>query len=190
MRILFVSHIHPPAVDGGSKIIWKLRDYFQKNNHQTLSLATNLFSTDDFVKPHPKINKLRQNDLYLLPVHRLHRRLPKPVFRIISFIKFLVSCFRFRPDFIIAGPLPTSIISYAILIRFLTKSKLIFVPCFHQNDPEFTFPPIIKALRSIDLICTLTQYEISVLTKIYHLKSNNCFLLGAGVDRSFLKKTY
>ncbi|MFA6518512.1 MAG: glycosyltransferase family 4 protein [Candidatus Shapirobacteria bacterium] len=186
MRLLFVSHIHPPGVDGGSKIIWKLRDYFQNNGHQTLSLATNLYSTDDFVRSNPKANKFTQNNLFLLPTYRLHRRLPKPVFKIASFIKFLVSCFKFRPDFIVAGPLPTTIIFYAILIKFLTRAKLIFIPCFHEKDSEFTSLFIIKALRQVDLLCTLTHHEVSVLTRNYHLKSNNCFVLGAGIDHSFL----
>lgn len=189
MKLLFISHIHPPAVDGGSKIIWRLRDYFQKNGHQTISLGTNLYSTDDFIKINPPATKSCRRNVSLLPIYRLHRRLPKPIFKLIPLIKFLVSCIKFHPDFIVVGPLPTSIIFYAKLITLFTKSKLIVIPCFHENDPEFTSPLLIKVLRSANLVCTLTNHEKNILTKTYHLRSDNCFTLGAGVDKSFLAKT-
>ena len=50
MKILLLSHIFPPAIDGGSKVIYKLGQYFESQQHQTLYISSNCTSTDDFVK--------------------------------------------------------------------------------------------------------------------------------------------
>jgi hypothetical protein len=50
MKVLLISHIFPPAVDGGSKVVYKLGQYLKSQNHQILYLSSNCSSTDDFVK--------------------------------------------------------------------------------------------------------------------------------------------
>ena len=50
MKILLLSHVFPPAIDGGSKVIYKIGQYFESQHHQTLYLSSNCSSTDDFVK--------------------------------------------------------------------------------------------------------------------------------------------
>lgn len=48
-NILLVTHIYPPATDGGSKVIAKIGDHLQSHGHQTMVLTSNCSSTDDFI---------------------------------------------------------------------------------------------------------------------------------------------
>jgi len=192
LLLLFFSHIHPPAVDGGSAIVWNLRNYFESRGHSVLSLATNLTSTDDFVKPQPPTNSTNLPKLFLLPIYRLHHRLPKPIFKIPPFLKFLIVSTKFHPDYIIAGPLPTTILFYSLIIRFFTqilsrhKTQLLFIPCYHPTDSAFSTPLIHFLLSKTDFIATLTDSETNCLTKLLPKSKTNIFTLGAGVDSSLL----
>lgn len=186
-KILLISHIYPPATDGGSRIIAKIGDYFDRHQYPTLALASNCFSTDDFVLPNtptlppsPKIIRL--------PVYRhLHRLLKLmgikgPIFKMFPLIISLIKIVKFRPDYIIAGPLPTSIVIYAYFIKLFASSKLIIIPCFHPLDPDFTKPPLLFVLRHASLICSLTNYENQLLQQY----SPSIFTMSAGVDPDFL----
>ena len=178
MKILLLSHIYPPATDGGSKIIAKIGDQLAKYHNEILVLTTDCHTTDDFVTPNRQ-PFTSQNNIIRLPVYRLHRRLPKPIFKITPFIKTLLIIFKFKPDIIIAGPFPTFINMYALFLKYLLKAKLILVPCFHQYDRDFNRPHLLFCLKHADLVCTLTKYESTIIKA-------KTFVMHAGIDKSLL----
>jgi len=117
MKILLISHIFPPAIDGGSKVIYKLGQYFESQNHQTLYLSSNCFSTDDFVKSkYKKIPTIyhQQPNIYLSVYHHLRQPLKflnlflkknslkvfqkGPIFKIIPLLKATYQILKFKPD--------------------------------------------------------------------------------------------
>ncbi|MBU1089038.1 glycosyltransferase family 4 protein [Patescibacteria group bacterium] len=229
MRILLLTHIFPPAVDGGSKIIAKAGEYLGKKGHEIMVLTTNCHSTDDFVNPKSPTIQSSSRPTIRLPVYKHLRRPLKllslisqklsprhpehsegsfflnllgilqlgPIFKFIPFIKALIKIHKFKPDWIIAGPFPTTIVLYSNLIRKLTslrsknhQSTLLTLPCFHQFDPAFSRKPLIKTLQNSNLIWTLTQHEANYLSKKYHILKSKFLPLGAGIDKSFLKPVY
>ena len=156
-RFLLITHIYPPAVDGGSRAIAKMGDYLHRQGHQILVLSSNCTSSDDFVKKsHPTVK--HPSSILSLPVltflHRpfkflgrffpLFETLAKgPIFSSLPLFKLI----SFHPDYILAGPMPTTILFYARFIQLITKSKLIICPCFHPNDPDFQNPSLISVLK-------------------------------------------
>jgi glycosyltransferase involved in cell wall biosynthesis len=220
-RILFISHIFPPAIDGGSRVIYKLGQYFESQRHQTLYLSSNCFSTDDFVKSNCLISeKLTSNQLKLPVYHYFRRPLklleiicikflfinPKsyfinlikvfqkgPIFKFVPFIKATIKIIKFKPDYIIAGPLPTTIVLYAHLIRYLStnlfhySTKLLINASFHPTDSDFQQIPLIKSLQQADYIWTLTQFETDYFIKKFNINPNKIILAGNGVETNLLK---
>lgn len=187
MRILLLSHIFPPATDGGSKIIAKVGEYLADKKCQTLAVTTDCHTTDQFVidNPHPFPSSPA---IIRLPIHRLHRRLPKPIFRLIPFLKTLFIIKKFKPDWIITGPFPTTISIYALILKHIFHTKLCLIPCFHQYDVEFNQKHLIYCLHHSDLICTLTKHESLILNTVYHIPDTRLFTMHAGIDRSLLIK--
>jgi len=201
-RILLLTHIYPPAIDGGSRVISKIGEYLSKQNHQTLIVASDCRSTDDFTRQHSSIFHPRPH-LLRLPVYTfLHRPLKLfsatlskgPIFKILPFFKALKKIINFSPDLIIAGPLPTTIIFYANLIRFITKAlthqspKLLINASFHPTDPSFNRPLLLKILKSADYIWTLTRFETDYFQNQLNIPQQKLLLLGNGVDNNFLQK--
>lgn len=205
MRALLISHIFPPAVDGGSKVIHKIGQYFESNNHSVLYVSSNCHSTDDFVNPNskPLYSKI-ENHIYV-PVYKNLKKVFKllyiltkkdiflilrkgPVFKIIPCISTINKIIKFKPDVIISGPLPTTITLYASLVKklFFPKSKLIINASFHESDPDFTRKPLIKVLKSADLIWTLTKHETKTLVEKYQIPKKQTILLGNGIDQKLL----
>jgi len=222
MRILLVTHIYPPAVDGGSKVIAKIGQYFQKQGHQILVLTTNCTSTDDFVSPNSKKYLSSKPNLLRLPVYQHWRRPLKlinlvfksdllrvfqkgPIFKTIPFIRAIITITRFRPQLIIAGPLPTTIVIYARLIHSLLSalsslhsilsplhSKLYPLPphpilllnaSFHPSDPDFHRQPLINTLKKTDYLWTLTYFHHQ-----FGIPIKKMINVGNGVDQSLLIK--
>ncbi|MCW1949045.1 MAG: glycosyltransferase family 4 protein [Candidatus Shapirobacteria bacterium] len=216
-KILLISHIFPPAIDGGSRVIYKIGQYFETQNHQTLYLSSNCSSTDDFTKSKykkiPTIYHLKSK-IYLPVYHHLRRPLkfinlflPKnsylynllkvlqkgPIFKIIPFIKTIAKIIKFKPDLIIAGPLPTTIILYANFFKKLSKicqlsSKILINTSFHQTDQDFFQKPLIKTLQQADYLWTLTQYETDFFIKKLNINPQKIILAGNGIDKNFLVK--
>lgn len=177
MRFLLISHIFPPAIDGGSSHLNSIGDCIAKQGHQIFHLSTNCRSTDDFITP--KIFKL------------IHPILSKgPIFKTIPFLKSLLLIRRFRPDYIIGGPFPTTISIYARLIQKITSAKLILIPCFHPTDPIFSHPSLIKTLRQADYVLTLTDFEKKYLIKHFHLHSQKIKIIPSGIPKTLLKKNH
>jgi glycosyltransferase involved in cell wall biosynthesis len=197
-RVLLLTHIYPPAIDGGSRVIAKIGDYLKKHNHQILVLTSNCTSTDDFVSTRHRRLKIDDGQhIIRLPIFTIFHRPLKFLARIFPNFKTiskgpifthlpLHKIIAFKPDFIIAGPLPTTIIIYAHLIRFFTKSKILFNPCFHPNDPDFQTPLLLSLLSKSDYLWCLTNYE----QKYFHDKLNITrpvyFIHGLGVDTDFI----
>ena len=196
-KFLLITHIYPPAVDGGSKVISKMGDYFKKNNHQIMVLTSDANSTDDFthkyrvtVPSHHRAFGLPVYTFFHRPLKKINKVLAKgPIFKLVPFIKFLIACIKFRPDYIIAGPLPTTIVLYANFIKKITRAKLIINASFHENDLEFHHPWLIKSLQSADFIWTLTDYETKYFKKHFFIPLSKMINVGNGIDSDFLNKS-
>ena len=209
-KFLLLTHIYPPAIDGGSRVIAKMGEFLQSNNHQVSIITTNCQSTDDFSSPRHSQIKIEGGNILRLPVitlfHRpfkfLGRFFPNfktlskgPIFSPISSISFLVSVLKYRPDYILAGPLPTTMVLYARLLRFLTTNLLHYSPkllinaSFHPTDPDFQTPILLNTLKSADYIWTLTDFETNYFNKKLNIPKSKLILLGNGIDKSFIKKS-
>ena len=76
MKILLISHIFPPAIDGGSKVIYKLGQYLESQKHNCLYLSSDCSSTDDFVKSKfSKSKELNSSQIKLPTYHHLRKPL-------------------------------------------------------------------------------------------------------------------
>jgi len=217
-KILCLSHIFPPAIDGGSRVIYKIGQYFEKQNNQVLYLSSDCSSTDDFTKSKYQRSRALENQSTIkIPVYHSLRRplkfinlfLPKssylhqllqiaqkgPIFKIIPFIKATIKIIKFKPDLIIAGPLPTTVILYANFLKFLSRAlvnqqtRLLINASFHPTDSDFHRLPLIKTLQNADYLWTLTQFETDYFIKNFHINPDKIILAGNGVDQSFLKKS-
>jgi glycosyltransferase involved in cell wall biosynthesis len=203
MRILLLSHIFPPAIDGGSKVVYKLGQYFESQNFETLYLSSDCSSTDDFIKSkYTKSKKLTSNQIKIPVYHHLRRSLKLlnlflhqdllnvlqkgPIFKLIPFIKSTYKILKFKPDLIVTGPLPTTIILYANFFKKITKAKLLINASFHPTDPDFLQKPLINSLKQADFVWTLTQSETNYFINNFNINPSKLILAGNGVDKNFL----
>lgn len=232
-RILLITHISPPAIDGGSRVIHKIGDYFKSQGHTVVSLSSDASSTDDFthhyssvsiptirhceecndkaiLKPQPitkLVNDYSSNLDFKLPVHTIFHRPLKlasrlfpifsvfakgPIFKPFPFLKFLTFYLQFKPDYIIAGPLPTTIVLYALFLRFLSKvltfhrTKVLINASFHPTDKDFYNPLLIHTLKSSDFIWTLTDFETNYFHQNFGIPFSKMINVGNGIDHSLL----
>jgi glycosyltransferase involved in cell wall biosynthesis len=159
-------------------------------------LTSNCTSTDDFSqKQHPIV--IHQSKIISLPVitflHRPFKLLGRifPSFKTLSkgpIFKYLPlkKIISFKPDYILAGPLPTTIILYARFIQLITKSKLVINPCFHPKDPDFQTPILLSILKKSDYLWPLTNYEKNYFQKNLKITHPQYFVHGLGVDDNFI----
>lgn len=216
MKILAISHIFPPAIDGGSKVVYQLSHQLENEGHQVIYLSSDCSSTDDFVNSkYKKISTIYHlpSNIYLPVYHHLRRPLkffnlftPKnsylhqliqifqkgPIFKFIPFIKATIKIIKFKPDLIIAGPLPTTIILYANFFKKIStiyhlRPKILINSSFHQSDPDFSRLPLIKTLQQADFLWTLTKYETDFFIKNLKINPTKIILAGNGVEQGFLK---
>lgn len=200
-RFLLLTHIYPPAIDGGSRVIFKMGEYLKLQGHELLTITTNAYSTDDFTKPTYKKISYSQLSIYRFPAFTLFHRPFKflgrffpsfktlakgPLFSPLNLIKMNLLVRNFSPDFVLAGPLPTLIPYYALCLK--ASAPLILNASFHPSDPEFYTPLLVKTLKSADLIWTLTDHETAYFKQKFHIPSSRIIQLGNGVDPSFLKR--
>jgi len=215
-RILLISHISPPSVDGGSKVIHKMGEYFARQGFEVASLSSDASSTDDFTHPYTKIPESKDLKFqsskvlyFCLPVYTIFHRpirlasrlLPSlsvfakgPIFKFVPFLKFLFFYLKFKPDYIIAGPLPTTIVLYAHLLKFLFKvltfhrTKVLINASFHPTDPDFFNPFLVNALKPSDFIWTLTDFETNYFHQNFHIPYSKMINVGNGIDSSLITK--
>lgn len=205
MNILFISHIWPPAIDGGSQIIYQSQIGLKKLGHNILVLTTNCSSTDDFIKPNSSPISISSNSVIRLPVFKTKlfiylKKLFKlnffrilatgPIFKPLSFIKAITKTARFKPDLIMAGPLPTTIIPIALFLKKIFKTKLLIVPCFHQYDQSFQNPIFLNCLSQSDLIWTLTHHEAKYLKSNLKVPKAIIFTFYPGIPDTFPRPTF
>jgi glycosyltransferase involved in cell wall biosynthesis len=191
-RFLLVTHIYPPAIDGGSRVIAKMGEYFRSQGHEIMVLTSDATSTDDFTHAYQRVNNpgLPVYTTFHRPLKLISKVLSKgPIFKIVPFFKFLFLCFKFKPDYIIAGPMPTTTILYARLIRLFTHSKLIINASFHPTDPEFHQPILINTLKSADFVWTLTDFETNYFHKNFGIPKSKLINIGNGIDSSLITKS-
>lgn len=211
MRILLITHILPPAIDGGSRVISKLGQHLSLLNNEIYCLTTNCKSTDDFVNPSSsplKINGVSEKNIYRLPVYKTFRKplklinllIPKklflhqffevfqkgPVFKIIPFIRTILFLKKQNIDLIIAGPLPTTIVIYANFLKKIFKSKLLINASFHQTDKDFHKKPLINSLSNSDYIWSLTDFEKKYFTQKLTINPQKVILAGNGIDSNLI----
>ena len=222
-KFLLLTHIYPPAIDGGSRVIAKMGEFLQSNNHQVSIITTDCQSTDDFSSPRHSQIKIEGGNILRLPVitlfHRpfkfLGRFFPNfktlskgPIFSPYSSFSFLVSVLRFHPDYILAGPLPTTMVLYANFLKNFINiiykinnfpsfsqrrglrggfCKLIINASFHPTDSDFQTPILLNTLKSADYIWTLTDFETNYLNKKLNIPKSKLILLGNGIDKSFIR---
>jgi glycosyltransferase involved in cell wall biosynthesis len=209
-KFIVLTHIYPPAIDGGSQIIYHLSEYLKSQGHQTTILTTNCASTDDFVSPHaPPV--AHPKSIYSLAVYRRFYKLigliqkifpvatclnvlkTGPIFKFIPLFKAVSSILSLKADYILTGPLPTTTLLYAQFLNFLSgliynhPLKIIVVPCFHHRDLSFQNPILLSALTHADFIAALTDFETQYLSSHLNTKAK-IFTLGAGVPASLLIK--
>jgi len=210
MKILFISHVWPPAIDGGSQIVFHTQKQLEKLGHQTLVLTTNCRSTDDFVIPNSKIINLKSSYIIRLPVVKtkffiylkkfltllhlksyiLNLARTGPIFKPIALAKALIKINNFKPDLIVAGPFPTTICPYSLILKKLFKSKLLLIPCFHHQDTSFLNLVLTNTLRQSDLIWCLSDFEKKYLIKKFKISNNKFFVSPPGISiKSLIKPT-
>ncbi len=186
MRIVLLTHIYPPAIDGGSKLIAKIGEQLEKKHNQILVLTTNCWSSDDFVTHTPIPAFTYDPNIHRLPIYHLNRHFPKPIFKFTPFIKIIKKIKSFVPETIIAGPLPTTTILYGLILKVLFKTKLFIIPCFHETDKSFLKPYLLFSLHYADLICCLTKHEKTIFNKKYKIDVDKLFVISGGIDRLFM----
>ncbi|HPJ17023.1 MAG TPA: glycosyltransferase family 4 protein [Candidatus Woesebacteria bacterium] len=195
MNILFMSHIFPPAIDGGSKVIFKLSQQFKKHGFKIKYFSSNCYSTDDFTK---LSHRTQPKGLPVISIfHKPFKLLSKifpifsvfatgPIFSPIAFILKTINILKFKPDYIIAGPLPTTVIIYAYFFKLITKPKLIINASFHPTDKNFFNQLLLYVLKKSDFIWTLTDHESTFMNSL-GIDQSKILNLGNGVDQNFLK---
>jgi glycosyltransferase involved in cell wall biosynthesis len=115
-----------------------------------------------------------------------------PVFKLFPFIKTLIICIKYKPDLIITGPLPTTIVLYARFIKFILtdichlKTDILINASFHPTDPDFIKKPLISTLKSADYIWTLSDFETEYFKQEFGVPPSKLINVGNGIDSSFL----
>ncbi|MDP4009639.1 MAG: glycosyltransferase family 4 protein [Candidatus Shapirobacteria bacterium] len=216
MKVLLITHIFPPAIDGGSKVIYKFGEYLKKQKHEILVLTSNCTSTDDFVNKKSRPSVIAIPPILRLPVYNFLRRplkfinlfLPNnsylsdllkvfqkgPVFKIFPFLKSIFFIIKFQPDLMVTGPLPTTSVIYTNFIKNilrLTQKKscqILINASFHQTDIDFFKKPLINCLKKADYIWSLTDYEKKYFINNFKIPANKIFAIGNGVDDKFIIK--
>lgn len=193
MKILLVTHIYPPAIDGGSKVIYQLGQYLQSKGHIIKVLSSNCYSTDDFT--HPTTHHTPNGLPVITIFHKFFKHLPfltsfakGPLFNPFSLIEYI----KYKPNLIIAGPLPTMMVLYAQLIKFFVstiyhlRSKILINASFHPTDSAFHSPLLINALKSADYLWTLTDYETNYFHQNFGIPISKMINVGNGIDKDYL----
>lgn len=203
-KVLVFSHIMPPGVDGGSKILLQITKVWQKKAKKIKGVTTDAYSTDDFISPDRKKLPLGEVEIDNLSTTRLktNRKLHKffGLLKKISLIPTIKNFFsllqtgpilkpplkqtkQFNPDLIIAGVYPTLIPVYAWLLAKLTKSKLAFLPCFHPDDINFYRWPLTPILKQADFIYALTKFEKQFYINQMNIDENKIILFTPWVSK-------
>lgn len=189
-RVLIFSHNFPPAIDGGSRILFKISRILKKEN-QVKILTSDAFLTDDYLDPEKKRIKKKNKDFEVIRLKtfrhlgKVWRRItPGPVFLCLPVKKLK----KYRPDLIISGVFPTSVPFYAWVLAKIMKTKMAILPCFHSQDQEFYSPLLIKVLKKADFILALTEAEKDFYLKSFKIKKEKIIVFRPPIDKKMLLK--
>ncbi len=190
VRVLVLSHIYPPAVDGGSQIIYKFVEVLKKKEKVEVKVITSdAYSTDDFLSPEAeKLKRRPRKDNKIIRVRtirwpaRIIRRITGPVFIGFPWLKII----RWKPEVIIGGAFPTTIPIYAWIASKLTGSKLWLIPCTHFKFENFSRFPLIPILKQADKIYSLTKQEKNFYIKNYKIDKSKIIVFNPPVDKKLL----
>ncbi len=186
-RVLFLSHIYPPGIDGGSQIVKKIKERFDEQGKKTLVITSDGYSTDDFVSQNKARIRLK-NSKKIIRVKTIRqpkkiiRRIVGPMFFGFHWLKII----RWKPDLVIGGVYPTTIPIYAWLSAKLAGARLGLVPCFHRDDQAFYRWPLIPILKSADLIYALTETEKKFYQRKFRIMNNKVMIFKPRVDKKLI----
>jgi glycosyltransferase involved in cell wall biosynthesis len=195
-RILFLTHLYPPAVGGAERLFQRLGEGLGERGHSVSVLTSDAVSTEQFFTPAdnglPRRDRMGGVRVFresirhpaysaIKPFDKAAKRLGRAGVLIRPFVfgpHYSAATFRrlLREGFevVVAGPVPTTSVFYALLFRcFASTVKLVFVPCMHTRDKLHVSPINLWAMRKAEAVATLSEDERE-------------FLAGKGVQRSRL----
>ncbi len=187
-RILILSHIYPPAIDGGSQIIYKLVQVLKKDQSPEIKVITSdAYSTDDFVtQKNKRITQKNSRKVKRVKTIRwpgkLIRRITGPLFFGFPWLKII----KWKPDVIIGGAFPTTMPIYAWLASKMTGAEFQLVPCTHFKFENFSRFPLIPILKRADMIYSLTKQEKNFYIKNYKINNSKIIVFNPPVDKQLL----
>jgi len=162
-----------------------------------MSVSSDCQSTDDFINPKSQTlkNGLPVCKFLYRPLKLISLLFPSfiifakgPIFKIIPFIKKIIEIQKFKPDYIVTGPFPTTISFYTIILSRLINPhpKILLIPCFHFTDPIFRKKILINTLKKADFVWSLTDYETQTYIKEFKINPKRILTLGAGINPDLL----
>ena len=225
-RILFITHLYAPSVGGAERLFQRLAEGLARRGHAVSVLTSDALTTEQFFTAAdnglPKRETTGGVRVYREPVRapryaalKLFDKAAKRLGRIGIFGRplvfgphFSLSTFRFLQrvgfDTVVAGPVPTTAVFYALLFRRLARvlararggipagvpsarrPRLVFVPCMHTKDKLHTSPLNLVAIRRGDAVAALSVDEGEYLAR-RGVPRSRIFRLAAAVDESILE---
>lgn len=201
IKLLFVTHLFPPALGGVEIHIKRLSASLVKQGYQAKVLTTNAYSTEAFFlgdkrridKPHETIDGVEVERLGFSTfgswvLHRLRIlacRIKYPLnnwIRMLSFgprnRRFIKRIMAHDVDVIYAAPLPTLNVYYAYKAAKRMKKPLIIIPSYHILDPcSFYNKIFFKMMREADIIMAQSPMERDYLAKEGNIDKNRIIIL-------------
>jgi len=89
---------------------------------------------------------------------------------------------RIKPDVVMAMPHLHPNVAATIKARQNNRFPLMFCPCLHEEESDWPFVNMKKALENADIVLALTEYEASRLVSKYSVDANRVIITGMGVD--------
>ncbi len=189
MKLLFVSHLYPPAVGGVELHLKHLAEGLVKRGHDVGVLTTNAYSTEAFflgdrrridrpveVVGGVKIERLKFHTFGRTLLNFLRHaacRIPYPgnaYVRTLSFgprnRRFVPKIIDLDPDIVFGAPLPTLNMTYAWRAAKKMKRPFICIPSYHIFDRcSFRNPIFFKIMREADVVMVQSPLEGEYLAK-------------------------
>ncbi|MGD2086726.1 MAG: glycosyltransferase family 4 protein [Candidatus Aminicenantes bacterium] len=201
IKLLFVTHLFPPAIGGVEIHIKHLSAILVKRGYRVKVLTTNAYSTEAFFLgdkrridiPHETIDGVEVERLgFKTYGSRILRRLCILACRIkypfnnrirmLSFgprnRKFIKRITAHDADVIYAAPLPTLNVYYAYKAAKRMKKPLIIIPSYHIFDPcSFYNKIFFKMMREADIVMAQSPMERDYLAKEGNINKNKIIIL-------------
>jgi len=210
MRILFCLHNYHPAKGGAEWLMQNVAERLAARGHQATVLATNAWSVEDYflsvrgrkmISPTVEdVNGVRVKRVpfsrfgarFLVLGRAAANRLPVPganALRMLSWGPRSRAYARAaaeeaaEADLVVACPLPTLNVRYAVCAARRLRRPLVIVPCFHTEDRHtYHHPMYYRWLRSAEAVASLTEHEKNFLKKEGRIAAGKIFITGAGIE--------